>query len=86
MRPVARRSASTGEAGKPTPVGDAYRKAIAIGTRVLPRSPIAGVGATGCARDQWTALTRFPEDGRLRLGNSRSELELRRDALGRKNR
>ncbi|XXY36403.1 IS66 family transposase [Sorangium sp. So ce260] len=50
---------------------------------VLPRSPIAG--AIGYARNQWTALTRFLEDGRLRLDNNRSELELRREALGRKN-
>ncbi|WP_434047592.1 MULTISPECIES: IS66 family transposase [Sorangium] len=50
---------------------------------VLPRSPIAG--AIGYALNQWTALTRFLEDGRLRLDNNRSELELRREAVGRKN-
>jgi transposase len=50
---------------------------------VLPRSPIAG--AIGYALNQWTALTRFIEDGRLRLDNNRSELELRREAVGRKN-
>ncbi|WP_437685785.1 IS66 family transposase [Sorangium sp. So ce176] len=47
---------------------------------VLPKSPIAG--AIGYARNQWTALTRFLEDGRLRLDNNRSGLELRREALG----
>lgn len=50
---------------------------------VLPKSPIAG--AIGYALNQWTALTRFLEDGRLRLDNNRSELELRREAVGRKN-
>jgi transposase len=50
---------------------------------VLPRSPIAG--AIGYARNQWTALTCFLADGRLRLDNNRSELELRREAVGRKN-
>ncbi|WP_437715939.1 transposase [Sorangium sp. So ce448] len=50
---------------------------------VLPRSPIAG--AIGYALNQWTALNRFLEDGRLRLDNNRSELELRREAVGRKN-
>ncbi|MGK3958945.1 IS66 family transposase [Sorangium sp. So ce118] len=50
---------------------------------VLPRSPIAA--AIGYALNQWTALTRFVEDGRLRLDNNRSELELRREAVGRKN-
>ncbi|MGK3990256.1 IS66 family transposase [Sorangium sp. So ce136] len=49
----------------------------------LPRSPIAA--AIGYALNQWTALTRFLEDGRLRLDNNRSELELRREAVGRKN-
>jgi hypothetical protein len=45
---------------------------------VLPKSPIAG--AIGYALNQWTALTRFLDDGRLRLDNNRSELELRRRA------
>lgn len=50
---------------------------------VLPRSPIGG--AIGYALNQWGALCRFLEDGRLRLDNNRSELELRRQAVGRKN-
>jgi transposase len=50
---------------------------------VLPRSPIAA--AIGYARNQWTPLTCFLADGRLRLDNNRSELELRREAVGRKN-
>ncbi|WP_437554775.1 IS66 family transposase [Sorangium sp. So ce367] len=66
------------------PVLDAFRAWLdSEELLVLPRSPIAG--AIGYARNQWTALTRFLEDGRLRLDNNRSELELRREALGRKN-
>lgn len=49
----------------------------------LPRSPIGG--AIGYAQNQWSALCRFLDDGRLRLDNNRSELELRRQAVGRKN-
>jgi hypothetical protein len=52
-------------------------------TLVLPKSPIAS--AIGYALNQWTALTRFLEDGRLKLDNNRSERELRREAIGRKN-
>ncbi|WP_437671552.1 IS66 family transposase [Sorangium sp. So ce131] len=66
------------------PVLDAFRSWLdSEQLLVLPRSPIAG--AIGYARNQWTALTRFLEDGRLRLDNNRSELELRREAVGRKN-
>lgn len=50
---------------------------------VLPRSPMAS--AIGYALNQWGALCRFLDDGRLRLDNNRSELELRRQAVGRKN-
>jgi len=52
-------------------------------TLVLPKSPIAS--AIGYALNQWTALTRFLDDGRLLLDNNRSERELRRQAVGRKN-
>lgn len=49
----------------------------------LPRSPIGE--AIGYARNQWVPLTRFVEDGRLRLDNNHSERELRAIAVGRKN-
>lgn len=49
----------------------------------LPKSPIGQ--AIGYARNHWVPLTRFLEDGRLRLDNNRSELELRREAVGRRN-
>ncbi|HXX67572.1 MAG TPA: IS66 family transposase [Polyangiaceae bacterium] len=48
-----------------------------------PRSPIAR--ALRYTDRHWTALTRFVHDGRLRLDNNPSELELRRLVLGRKN-
>jgi transposase len=67
-----------------SPVLDAFRTWLDIeDLLVLPKSPIGK--AIGYARNQWTALTRFLEDGRLRLDNNTSELELRRQAVGRKN-
>lgn len=50
---------------------------------VLPESPIGK--AVTYARNQRVALARFLDDGRLRLDNNRSERELRREAIGRKN-
>ena len=50
-----------------TPVLDAFRAWLDVeGLVVLPKSPIGQ--AIGYARNQWTPLTRFLEDGRLRLG------------------
>lgn len=51
--------------------------------RVLPKSPVAK--AITYAKNQWTALTRYLEDGRLSIDNNPIERELRRVALGRKN-
>lgn len=50
---------------------------------VLDDTPIAK--AIRYARNQRTALYRFLEDGRLPLHNNISELQLRREAVGRKN-
>jgi transposase len=50
---------------------------------VLPESPIGK--AVTYTRNQRVALSRFLGDGRLRLDNNRSERELRREAVGRKN-
>lgn len=50
---------------------------------VLDESPISK--AIGYARNQRLALQRFLGDGRLPIHNNRSELELRREAIGRKN-
>ena len=50
-----------------TPVLDAFRAWLDVEALVvLPKSPIGE--AVGYARNQWTPLTRFLEDGRLRLG------------------
>jgi len=51
--------------------------------RVLPKSP-AGE-AIGYATNQWTALNRYLEDGRLSIDNNAVERELRTVAVGRKN-
>ncbi len=51
--------------------------------QVLPESPIGK--AITYARNQRAALSRFLEDGRLRLTNNFSERELRREAVGRNN-
>ena len=51
--------------------------------RVLDQSPIAQ--AIGYARNQQVALRRFLDDGRLPLHNNISELNLRREVIGRKN-
>lgn len=68
------------------PVLDLFRqwkdKLLASGD-LEPRSPIAR--ALRYTDRHWTALTRFVDDGRLRLDNNPSELELRRLVIGRKN-
>lgn len=51
--------------------------------RVLDESPMAQ--AIGYARNQRVALRRFLDDGRLPLHNNISELNLRREVVGRKN-
>lgn len=51
--------------------------------QVLPHSPIGK--AFTYARNQKAVLSRFVDDGRLRLDNNWCERELRRQALGRKN-
>src|SRR5712692_6618127 len=50
---------------------------------VLPKSPIGE--AVHYARAQWTALTRYLEDGDLSIDNNASERALRRVVTGRKN-
>jgi transposase len=51
--------------------------------RVLDQSPISQ--GIGYARNQMAALRRFLDDGRLPLHNNVSELNLRREVVGRKN-
>ena len=50
---------------------------------VLPKSPIGE--AVHYARAQWTALTRYVEDGALAIDNNAAERALRRVCTGRKN-
>ena len=50
---------------------------------LLDETPLAK--AVGYARNQEAALRRFLSDGRLPLHNNRSELELRRQVVGRRN-
>ena len=51
--------------------------------RVMDESPLST--AIGYARNQRVALRRFLDDGRLPLTNNISELNLRRQVLGRRN-
>ena len=51
--------------------------------RALPKSALAK--AVWYARNQWRALCRYTEDGRLSIDNNVSERTLRHQAIGRKN-
>ena len=50
---------------------------------MLPKSSLAK--ALTYARNQWQALRRYTEDGRLTIDNNLSERTLRHQAVGRKN-
>ena len=52
-------------------------------TKVLPKSPMGK--AIGYARNQWLALVRYVEDGRLAISINAAERALRPFAVGRKN-
>jgi transposase len=60
---------------------DAERQALA--RTVLPKSPLGD--AVRYLTNQWVALQRFLEDGRLAIDNNRAENQLRIVAVGRKN-
>jgi transposase len=60
---------------------DAEREALA--STVLPKSPLGD--AVRYLTNQWAALQRFVEDGRLAIDNNRAENQLRVVAVGRKN-
>ena len=51
--------------------------------QILPKSPLGE--ALRYLGNQWTALNRFTQDGRLRIDNNGAENQLRIVALGRKN-
>ena len=66
------------------PILDQFGEWLAVQARtVLPKSPIAE--AITYARNQWTALNRYCEDGRLDIDNNAAERALRGVVLGRKN-
>lgn len=52
-------------------------------TQALPKSPLGK--AIGYAQNQWPALLRYVEDGRLAISNNAAERALRPFAVGRKN-
>ena len=54
-----------------------------LSSRLLPKSALAQ--AVGYALNQWQALCRYTEDGRLTIDNNVSERRLRDQAIGRKN-
>jgi transposase len=60
---------------------DAERQAL--GQIVLPKSPVGE--AVRYLTNQWTALQRFVDDGRVAIDNNRAENQLRLVAVGRKN-
>jgi transposase len=54
-----------------------------LSLKLLPKSGLAQ--AVTYATNQWQALCRYPEDGRLTIDNNVSERRLRDQAIGRKN-
>ena len=67
-----------------TPLLEEFRAWLELaGTQALPKSPLGQ--AVTYATNQWPALTRYVEDGRLAISNNAAERALRPFALGRKN-
>jgi transposase len=60
---------------------EAYFDVLSL--KALPKSPLAQ--AVAYARNHWAALTRYVEDGRLKIDNNGAEQALRPIVLGRKN-
>jgi len=66
------------------PVLDRIEAQLAqLGRRALPKSALGM--AVSYAQNQWQALRRYTEDGRLSIDNNVSERTLRHQAIGRKN-
>ena len=71
-------------AGEANPVLDKIEAYLAeLAPRTLPKSSLAK--AVTYARNQWEALRRYTDDGRLTIDNNVSERTLRHQAIGRKN-
>ena len=70
--------------GEAAPVLDRIEAYLAeLERRALPKSALGK--AVSYARNQWQALRRYTEDGRLSIDNNVSERTLRHQAIGRKN-
>jgi len=80
--PRSKREAARGQQAKPL-VDGFFAWCVGQRDQVLDDTPIAK--AVGYALNQRQALSRFLDDGRLPLHNNGSELQLRRQAVGRKN-
>jgi transposase len=66
------------------PILDRLREALdRLSSKLLPKSALAQ--AVTYAVNQWPALCRYTEDGRLTIDNNVSERRLRDQAIGRKN-
>jgi len=66
------------------PILEAFKEWLeAESVRALARSPMAT--AIGYVLNQWDALCRYLEDGRIEIDNNRSERMMRHVAVGRKN-
>jgi len=79
--PEARRQLRVAES---IPVLDKIEAYLAeLARTILPKSNLAK--AVNYARNQWEALRRYTEDGRLTIDNNVSERTLRHQAIGRKN-
>jgi transposase len=66
------------------PILERIREEVELaGRTVLPKSALGD--AIGYVRNQWRALNRFVEDGRLAIDNNAAERALRGVAVGRKN-
>jgi transposase len=71
-------------AGEATPVLDKIEMYLAeLAPKALPKTTLGK--AVTYARNQWEALCRYTEDGRLTIDNNVSERTLRHQAIGRKN-
>ena len=77
----ARRELRAAEANPVLDKIEAYLTELAPGA--IPKSSLAK--AVTYARNQWKALRRYTEDGRLTIDNNVSERTLRHQAIGRKN-
>ena len=78
---AARRALRQAEA---VPILERLREALdRLSSKLLPKSALAQ--AVTYALNQWQALCRYTEDGRLTIDNNVSERRLRDQAIGRKN-